>query len=1027
MATLSVVILGGISLSRLPVDLMPDISYPTLNISTSYENASPEEIEELVTRPIEEAMSAVPGVEEVSSVSSEGRSSVRVTFAWGTDLDAAANDVRDRLDRVIPRMPEDADRPALRKFDPASFPILILGASSRLSPIQARRIIDDEIKYRLERVPGVAAMDVWGGLEREIHVDVDPEKLLALQIPLDHVVSRIREANITLPAGAIESGNLELTLRTPGEYTSLEQLRNTTIAVRNGFPVRLDEVATVLDRWERVRRIVRVNGQEGVRLSINKQSGTNTVEVAKRVLAEIDRINTDVPQLRLTPIIDTSKYIERSITNVGTSALYGGAFAVLVLLLFLRNIRSTTIIALAIPVSIVATFAMIYFGNFTLNLMTLGGLALGVGMLVDNAIVVLENICRIRDQGADGNAAAIRGTEEVTGAIIASTLTTLAIFLPLVFVRGMAGVMFKQLAFVVSFALLCSLAVAMTLIPMLASRYLRPTAVESYRNNLWHRAGRLAEAAFSQLENNYKGLLHFALSHRLLVIVVAVALLGGSIALVPMVGTELMPSSDEGEVRVDLEMEVGTRVAVVDQTMQKVEAIVAQEVGNEAESIVTSVGGSWRSTSSHTGDLRVSLKPQSQRRRSSEEIAAALRPKLAGIPGTTIRTRAGQGLFLLRRMMGGTERVEVQIRGYDLETSNILAKRVQRILEEVPGVTDARIVRDIGAPERLVNVDREKAEAMRVSVQDVAEMLQTVVSGTRASNYRESGDEFAIRVKVRDAEHMDLREILDLTVSNADGNPVVLRNVVEITPRSGPVQIERQDQERVASIRANIAGRDLGSILKDTRERLSAIPVRRGFSIGFGGDYEEQKKAFHELLIGLVLALVLVYMVMACLYESVRDPFVVMFSVPLAVVGVVLMLFLTRTTFNMQSYIGCIMLGGIVVNNAILLVDYTNLLRRQEGMALREAIEEAGRRRLRPILMTALTTVFGLIPLALGLGEGGEAQAPMARAVIGGLLSSTLITLVLVPVVYSLFERGLTSGIAPVIPTEVTDTMEDRS
>ena len=1007
MLTLCVIILGGISLSRLPVDLMPDITYPTLNVGTTYENASPEEIEELITRPIEEAMSAVPGVEEVSSVSSEGSSSVRVAFAWGTDLDAASNDVRDRLDRVIPRLPEDADRPVLRKFDPASFPILILGASSKLDPIQTRRIIDDEIKYRLERTAGVAAMDVWGGLEREIHVDVNPDKLKALQIPLAVVIDRINTANVTLPAGSIEAGTLELTLRTPGQFANLDQLRETTIAVRNGASVQLGQVAEVTDSWQRVRQIVRVNGQSGVRLSINKQSGTNTVEVARRVLEEIDRINEDIPQIRLTPIIDTSKYIQRSITNVGSSALYGGLYAVLVLVVFLRSLRSTLIISAAIPVSIIATFAMVYFGGFTLNLMTLGGLALGVGMLVDNAIVVLENIYRMREGGLGAEQAAVEGAEEVTGAIIASTLTTVVIFLPMIFVRGMAGVMFKQLAYVVSFSLLCSLAMALTLIPMLASKFLHVSSLaRAAGEGLGHKLYRLTGSLLANVEDGYRGLLHFALDHRLLVTVVVLAMLGGSLLLLPHVGTELMPSSDEGEVTVNLEMEVGTRVVLVDEAMRKIEAIVVREVP-ERESIVSSVGGSFRSTSSHTGDMRIALVPQAQRKRSSEQIASALRPQLAGIAGATLRTRAGQGLFLLRRIAGGSERVEVEIRGYDLETADALAQRVKRIVEDVPGVTDARITRDFGTPERHIRVDRAKAEALRLAVGDVAGMLQTVVAGTTAGQYREGGDEFDIRVKVKDSERMSLREILDLTVANADGQPVVLRNVVSTEPRTGPVQVERKDQERIVTVRANVEGRDLGSILADIAPQLQSLPRPRDFAIGFGGDYEEQQETFSELRTGLILSLVLVYMVMACQYESLRDPFVVMFSVPLAIIGVVLILFLTGTTFNMQSYIGCIMLGGIVVNNAILLVDYTNLLRRRDKMPLREAIEEAGRRRLRPILMTALTTIFGLIPLALGLGEGGEAQAPMARVVIGGLVSSTLITLVVVPVVYSLFERGL--------------------
>ncbi|MFW6159455.1 MAG: efflux RND transporter permease subunit, partial [Planctomycetota bacterium] len=483
--------------------------------------------------------------------------------------------------------------------------------------------------------------------------------------------------------------------------------------------------------------------------------------------------------------------------------------------------------------------------------------------------------------------------------------------------------------------------------------------------------------------------------------------LGGSLLLIPLVGTELMPESDEGEVRVNAEMEVGTRLEIMDDKLKQVEQIVAQEVP-EIKSLVSNTGGShWRGSGSHTGSLRISLVPQAERTRSSEEVARALRKKLNDIPGLTARVRTSAGLFIFRRMAGGTEKVQVEIRGHDLATADALAERVRKVIEEVDGVTDAEVSRDTGTPEELIIVDRRKAADMKLTVGQIAEMLQTVLSGTRASNFREGGDEYAIRVQVAEADKLDLREILDLTLANADGEPVVLRNVVTVRPRSGPVRIERKDQERVVTVSANTSDRDMGSVVADARDTLRSIPVPRGFSIVFGGEYEEQQEAFRELLVGFILALVLVYMVMACQYESLRDPFVVMFSVPLAAIGVIVMLLLTDTTLNVQSYIGCIMLGGIVVNNAILLVDTINLLRRRDGLGLRAAIEEAGRRRLRPILMTAFTTMLALSPLALGLGEGGEAQAPMARAVIGGLISSTLITLVFVPVVYSVFEHGL--------------------
>jgi len=1007
MAILIVLILGGVSLFRLPIDLMPDITYPTLTIRSNYENASPEEIEELVTRPIEEAMSAVPGVESVYSTSAEGVSNVRVTFSWGTDLDTASNDIRDRLDRTISHLPDDVERPTLFKFDIANFPVLIFGASGNMNPLQIRKLIDDQVKYRIERVPGVASLDVWGGYEREIQVNLDAARIKAMGLPLDLVLTRIKEGNLNLPAGTIDRGTLEITMRTSGEYSNLDQLADTVVTIRDGAPIKLRDIARIDNTWKKITRIIWVNGKPGVRLGVRKQSGSNTVDVANKVLKEVELINQDVPQITLTPIIDTSDYIQNSITNVGTMAIYGGILAILVLLFFLRNLVSTLIIATAIPISIIATFALMYFGGLTLNIMTLGGLALGIGMLVDNAIVVLENIYRHRESGEKAEEATISGSGEVTSAIIASTLTTLAVFLPLIFIRGMSGIMFKQLAMVVSFALLCALMVALTLIPMMSSKLLHPERYDS-GTSLIIKLYRMSSRFFTRMEDGYKELLHFVLDHSKLVILGAFLFLLGSLALIPLVGVEFMPATDEGEVRVNAEMKVGTRLEVIEEKFRHIEELVKREVP-EAKNSVASIGGSgWHSGGSHTGRIRLSLKPRAERTRSSEEIAADLRRVLSDIPGTTIRTRAGQGLFLLRVFSGGdTERVQVEIRGFDLETADILAGQVKTLVEDVDGVTDARLSRETGSPEEIVFVDRLKAADMNLTVSQIANMLQTVISGTRAGSYREGGDEYDIRVKIDEAEKLGLREILDLTLVGTGGEPVVLRNVVKVQPKTGPVRIERKDQERIVTVSANISGRDMGSILSDIRDRLRSIPVPRNFSIVFGGDYEDQQKAFRELLLSFILAIILVYMVMASLYESLRYPLVVMFSVPFAAIGVIMILFLTGTTFNVQSYIGCIMLGGIVVNNAILLVDHINLLRRRDNLPLRDAIEEAGRRRLRPILMTAMTTILAMVPLAIGLGEGGEVQAPLARAVIGGLISSTLITLLMVPSVYLLFEKRL--------------------
>ncbi len=1011
MVALIVIILGGVSLMKLPIDLMPDITYPTLSVTTTYENASPEEMEELVTRPIEQAVSSVTGVEHVTSFSSEGNSNVRISFSWGTDVDAAANDVRDRLDRVIARLPEECDRPALRKFDMASFPVLMLGASSHLDPVRLRDIIDEQIKYRIERQPGVASLDVWGGLEREIHVNLRPDKVRALGLSLDKVLSAIDASNVNLPAGFIDQGNYEITIRTPGEYSTVDEVGSTVLAVRDGAQILLRDVAEVVDTWQKPRRLVRIDGQSGLRLSVYKQSGRNTVDVAQAVLKEIDSINRDMPQIKLTVIIDTSDYIQRSISTVAQAAIYGGLLAILILVVFLRHLPSTLVIAASIPVSIVATFALMYFCNFTLNLMTLGGLALGVGMLLDNSIVVLENIHRLREEeGMPPKEAAVQGSGEVGAAIVSSTLTTVAVFLPLVFVEGMSGVMFKQLAWVIGFALLCSLVAALCLVPMLAARLTGEGAGGATRNgrSLAHKLYAATGHGFAILENEYKRLLHVSLNHRAIVVALAVMGLGGSLALIPLIGVELMPATDEGEVRVYVEGEVGVRIGITEDKIAQIEKIVRDTVP-ELKNMVSSVGGTpWRGGSSNTGEMRIALKPLSQRKRSSEQVVAALRKSLAKIPGVQIRTRVSEGFIgrVTRRGSSGEERIEIEIRGHDLNVADALAEKVKELSETVLGVTDARITRESGAPEELVVIDRLKAADMRVDVSLIANAVKTALGGTRASYFREAGKEYEIVVKVAGADRMSLRDILDLTVTSATGEQVVLRNVAHAQRRIGPVRIERREQERVTTVAVNIADRDVGSIISDLRDKFAEeLPIPRGFEVKFSGEYEEQQKAFVELMISLALSLVLVYMVMACQYESLRDPFVVMFSVPFAAIGVCLMLFLTGTTFNIQSFIGCIMLGGIVVNNAILLVDHTNLLRRRDGMRVREAIEEAGRRRLRPILMTALTTILGLVPLALELGEGSEAQSPMARAVVGGLLSSTLITLVIVPVVYSLFEN----------------------
>ena len=1008
MVTLILVILGSVSLSRLQIDMLPSIELPTLTIRADYEGASPEVMERLVTRIIEEIVATVPGVEEMTSSSSEGRSTVRVTFVWGTDIDTAAIDVQSKIEDEINELPDDIVRPRVRKFDIASFPVVILGISSKLDPVEMTQLIEDQIRYRFARISGVAQVDLWGGFNREVRIELDPERIKAAGLPLDQVIAAIRDANLDLPAGRIEEGRYEVTLRAPAEFTNLDQIRDTVIVQRAGGAVRLGQIAGVRDTYEKPTRIVRVNGSRGLYVGIRKQADANTVEVSRGILSEIEAIDQAFPQVTVVPVINQGNLIERSIANVARSVLYGGGLAIVVLLFFLRSLRSTLVIGISIPISIVATFALIYFGGFTINLMTLGGLALGVGMMVDSSIVVLENIYRRRSEQGDGpQEASVEGAREVGPAIIASTITTLVIFLPLIFVRGVAGILFKEMALVIVFALVCALTLSLSLVPMLASRLLslggRSQAKAIGAGNPW---AAKAGAIFEGLERAYLALLNWVLDHRRTTLLTAAALLGASLLLLPLIGTEFLPPSDEGEVRVTGKMEIGTRLELVDRQTRIMEEIVLPAVP-EATAWVVRVGSTgWRADAGAEGEIRLSLVPAAQRERSNVEIAEDLRRRLAGrVPGMEIRVRAPQGQFILDRLLGGDEGLTVEIRGYDLATLDVLAQRAAELIQGVEGVTDLDTSVEAGIPQQSIRVNRNKVADLGLSIRDVTELLQTAVAGTRAGEFRRDGDAYRILVQLEDAEKRSLGEILDLTLTTDSGEKVALRNVVATEATRGPILIDRQDQQRRTTVTANIAGRDLGSVAAEVQDLLDRIPRPVGYDLSVAGNFEEQQKAFRELVVSLVLALVLVYMVLACQYESFRDPLVVMFSVPLAVIGVLVTLFVTGTTLNVQSYIGCIMLGGIVVNNAILLVDQAGRQIR-DGMALREAIVEAGRRRLRPILMTTLTTILGLLPLALGVGEGSEAQAPLARAVVGGLTGSTLITLVLIPVVYFLFHHG---------------------
>ncbi len=996
MVVLILIVLGGVSLSRIQIDLLPSIELPTASVRTEYEGASPEVIERLITQIIEEIVATVPGVEEITSTSEEGRSNVGVTFVWGTDLDAAAIDLRATIEDEISELPDDIVRPRINKFSVDTFPVVLIGISSPLDPVELTQLIEDRIRHRFTQIPGVAQVDFWGGFPREVRVELYPEKINALGLSLNDIISKLRDANVDLPAGQIEEGRYEVTLRAPAQFESIDQIRETVLTVRDGAAVTVGDVADVRDTYEKLTRLIRVNGERGVRIAIRKQSGANTVEVSRQILEEIDRINEEFPQIHVVPVINQGNFIERSIQNVARSVLYGGGLAVLILLFFLRNIRSTLVIAVSIPISIIATFSLIYFGGLTINLMTLGGLALGVGMMVDSSIVVLENIFRRRDEDhLNRIEAAAQGAWEVAPAIVASTITTLVIFLPVVFVQGVSGLLFRELAYVICFALVCSLLLSLSLVPMLSSRLLKPAEAEA-NSPAWLQSFKDKSArAFDRMNQSYLDLLEMALRHRITVIVSMVVLLGLSLLIIPRLGTEFLPPSDEGEVRVTGEMEVGTKLELLDRQTRLLESLVYPAVP-EAVSTVASVRG-------NSGEIRMSLVPAAKRDRSNVQIAEELRAAIDGkVPGMTIRTRAPQGQFLLERIIGGDEGVTVEIRGFELATLEALSGKVADAIQGIEGITDIDRSFDAGTPQQEIRVDRQKVADLGFSPRDITEVIETAIAGSRAGNYRSEGNSYRILVQLKDAEKRSLDEVLNLTLRTDDGEMVVLRNLVSTESSRAPLEIKRKNQQRQVTVSANVAGRDLGSVAEEIQVALDRIPRPDNYELNIAGNFQEQEEAFRELSVALLISLLLVYMVLACQYESLRDPLVVMLSTPMAAIGVLLTLWLTDTTLNLQSGIGCIMLGGIVVNNAILLVDQASSLGREGGYSLHAAVVEAGRRRFRPILMTTLTTILGLLPLALGIGEGADAQAPLARAVVGGLIGSTCITLLLIPVVYTL-------------------------
>src|SRR6266446_2886540 len=1027
MASLCIVLLGATSLGRMPIDLFPNINYPSLRIGTIYKGASAQDVERTVTYPIEKAVSAVANVRYVESRSRQGFSVVTVQFSWGADVDAGLTEVMQRIQAILSTLPIGVKQPFILKFDLSNIPVCILTASG--GGLDERALYDlayNTIEPQIERLPGVASANVDGGKIRQITINLDRDLLYSKGLSVNEVTRAVNDANFLLPSGDVKMGSFDYNVFTNNQFSVVEPMEDIVVRRSGTTPIRLRDVGRVEDSAETQVSIVRVNGERAVYLRVNKQPGANTVEVVDAVKATMPKLLGLPPGVDVRLSLDQSTYIRQSIENLWHEAAIGSVLAFLVILLFLSSLVSTFIIGIAIPLSLLLTMVAMYFLGQTLNIFTLGGLALAVGRLVDDSIVELENINRhLAMPGKPRRKAVLDAAREVAMPIFVSTITTIVVFLPTVFLEGQARLLFIPLTFTISFSLFASFLVSRTVTPLLCYHWLKGEHEAAQRapgkrgalGALLHRMFAWAGRVLDRMDALYQRRLNWALEHRKTLIAGILVGLASALAVLPLVGTEFFPESDESQFLVQVRAPVGTRVEETERLIKRMEDIIrASTKPEEIKTIVATIGvpngrsGLFsRNTGPQTATLQVYLSDPDKRARDHKQIFDSIRPKLAGqFPGTTYGVQFG-GIVSRVLNSGSDAPIQVEQLGYDLRDARDLARQVARTIQDVPGVADPFISREENYPQYDIVVDREKAAMAGLSQRDIAQAalisLASNVSLTPSIfTDPRTGNQYNVVVQLDEPYRSSSEDLSRLFVIGDGGRPVSLGSVAEIRQGVGPVMIERKYQQRLVKITAQPSGRDLGSIAQNLEDKLRALPLPPGFTFQLTGQIQQQREAFGSLKFTSLLAIILVYMVMASQFKSLLDPFIIMFSVPLGMIGVIWALFLTRTTLNVTSFMGIIMMVGIVVSNGVLLVEYMNELRRH-GLGVRDAVITGGRTRLRPILMTSLTTLVGLVPMALGIGTGSEANAPLARAVIGGLAVSTLLTLLLIPTLYVMLEE----------------------
>ncbi|MAT59794.1 MAG: multidrug transporter AcrB [Ignavibacteriae bacterium] len=1012
MLFIAILIIGLVSFQRLPIDLFPEIEPPVISVLIQYPGASAQDVELNVTKKVETGLGAVSELKTIRSTSIDGISVTTLEFEFGTNLDEASNDIRDALEFVKRQLPEDAEAPFIFKFSTNFFPIVFLGVTADASYEGLNKLIQDEIVDPLKRVPGVGTVQAFGGPIRQINVSVDPNKLEAYNITTTQIAQILSAENLNLPSGNIKMGKIDYNLRVPGEFTDVREIEKVVVSQKDGRIVYLKDVASVSDSLKERTIQTKLNGKHGLQVIVQKQSGANTVEVADAVFAKLDELEKKLPpDVKVNVIVDGSEFIVSSIANLSEAVILGGVFVSLVLLIFLRRWRATFIVLLALPFSLIGAFIYLYFTGNTINIISLSSLSIAIGMVVDDAIVILENITTHIERGSRPREAAIFGSTEVGLAVTAATLTIVAVFFPLVFITGLSGILFNQLGFLVTVTILISLLASLTLVPMLASKMLKSTKEEKPIKNKLLKSidGRLAKV-FDAIDSFYQKVLNWALGNKVKIVLGAILIFVASIALFTQIGTGFIPRSDSASISLSVELEPGVKLEETNKYVEKIESIINEEfpevrftstrAGVNDEGFSSILFGQSEGSNIFTAQMRLTRK--TQRERSIFEISDSLRKRLEPIPGikSFVINTAGMGAILTG---GSTSPIEVNIIGNNLITTEKVAEELKTFMTQLPGTRDVKIGRGEFRPELQVILDREKMALNGLNTAMVANTLRNNVYGLIATKYREEGDEYDIFIRFPSNYRTSQKLIGDVPVKTIAGNIVKLKDVGDVVERYSPPDIQREDQERVVRVTAFNEGRALGDIAADIQNYVAQMDMPQGIVIEYGGEIEQQSEAFTDLLLLLVLSIVLVYMVMAAQFESLLDPFIIMFSIPFAFTGVALGLFVFGETFNVISFLGAILLVGIVVKNAIVLVDYINITRAR-GYELKEAIIYAGRNRLRPVLMTTLTTMLGTLPLVISSGEGAEVWRPLGVATVGGLTVSTIITLLLVPVIYSIFE-----------------------